>query len=565
MDERRNASSSLPKNSWELIVQICHLKGVLRLPLLLLSLFLILISTHDGIAQPTTIGTIADTIRMHGQESAEETALICEDSIISWGQLYHRASQVANALAAEGVTPQDRVAFLDKNSVEHFEVFFGSSLLNAVSVDINWRLAPSEISYIVNDTQSKVIIVGPDFISAIKLIADQLSYVKKIVVLGEHKDYESYKSWVARAPAVDPKKVIQKSDIACQFYTSGTTGRPKGVMLTNDNLFNNIQFRLDNFGISKSSVNLVAMPLFHIGGSKMTNYALFAGCKNVILRNPNPEILVNLISKHRITHTFLVPAILQSMLQVPGNSERDFHSLKTIVYGGSSISEKVLVDAIHTFGCNFWQAYGLTETTGDIVSLLNKDSDFRHLRSAGKANPGVELRIVDPVSRLDVHKGKVGEIWTRSPLNMAGYWNLPKETANTIVVDGWLRTGDAGYLDEEGYLYVTDRIKDMIISGGENIYPAEIENILMSFPGILDAAVIGVPSDRWGETPKAIIVRKPGSNPSAEEVIVYCRERLAHYKCPTSVDFVDSIPRNPSGKVLKRELRAPFWKDRDHP
>jgi long-chain acyl-CoA synthetase len=256
------------------------------------------------------------------------------------------------------------------------------------------------------------------------------------------------------------------------------------------------------------------------------------------------------------------------MLMMPGVADMDFSKLQYVVYGASPISVEVLSKSIETFRCKFIQAYGLTETTGAIVTLMPEDHDphgpnAHRLRSAGKPMGGVDLRIVDPDTGDDAPQGEVGEIWSRTGQNMKGYWNKPEETAKTITDDGWLKTGDAGYLDADGYLYIHDRVKDMIISGGENIYPAEIENVLMSHPGIADVAAIGVPSEKWGETVKAIVVKAEGQDPTPDEIIAFARERLAHYKCPTSVDFTDALPRNPSGKILKRELRAPYWEGRD--
>jgi long-chain acyl-CoA synthetase len=315
-------------------------------------------------------------------------------------------------------------------------------------------------------------------------------------------------------------------------------------------------------------VNLVAMPLFHVAGGVWGLIGLYFGCPNIVLREVDPFAVVRVIQEHAITHAVLVPAVIQFVLSLPGVEDMDFSSMELLVYGASPISEAVLTGAIERFGCKFMQAYGLTETTGGIVVLPPEDHDptgpDRHrLRAAGHAGPGVELRVVDPDTDTDAAVGAVGEVLVRSPQNMKGYWKLPEETDETLLPGGWLRTGDAGYLDEDGYLYIHDRVKDMIISGGENIYPAEIENVLMSHRAVADAAVIGVPDDRWGETPKAILVAKPGAEVDETEVLAYTRERLAHFKCPTSVDLVDELPRNPSGKVLKRELRAPYWKGRE--
>jgi len=275
------------------------------------------------------------------------------------------------------------------------------------------------------------------------------------------------------------------------------------------------------------------------------------------------QAIVDLITRHRVTHTVFVPALLQVLVTVPGIAEADLSSLRCIVYGASPISEEVLVASIRTFGCDFLQAYGMTETSGGCVFLPPEDHDpdgpNRHrLRAAGLAAPGTELKVVDAELRA-TPVGTVGEILIRSAQNMAGYWNQPEETARTILDDGFLRTGDAGYLDEDGYLYIHDRVKDMIISGGENVYPAEVENRLMAHPEIADVAVIGVPDDKWGETPKAIVVRSADATVTEADVIAWARAGLAHYKCPTTVEWRDELPRNPSGKLLKNVLREPYW------
>jgi long-chain acyl-CoA synthetase len=335
-------------------------------------------------------------------------------------------------------------------------------------------------------------------------------------------------------------------------------------MLTNANFFSTIEATNETVEISAESVSLVAMPLFHVAGGLWGLVGMYFGCSNVLVREVDPSEIVKLIPEHRITHTVLVPALIQFVLALPDIDSVDFSSLELLVYGASPISESVLTAAIERFGCQFVQAYGLTETTGGIVILPAADHqpggpNSHRLRAAGCAGPRVEIRVVDPDTGEDVPTGEVGEIWVRSPQNMKGYWKMPEETAEVLVHDGWLRTGDAGYLDESQYLYIHDRIKDMIISGGENIYPTEIENVLMSHPAIADVAIIGVPDDQWGETPKAIVVARAQAQIDQTEVIAFARARLAHYKCPTSIELVNELPRNPSGKVLKRELRAPYW------
>jgi long-chain acyl-CoA synthetase len=389
--------------------------------------------------------------------------------------------------------------------------------------------------------------------------------VQKIVIIGDggHPDHDDYLAWREAQPAADPGVEATGDDVAMQLYTSGTTGLPKGVMLTQTNLFSLVPNAASEWGLdSDQTVNLVAMPLFHIGGSGWGLVGMFNGGESVLMREVDPAGILQVIPKHNLTHAFLVPAVLQFLLMMPGVDQTDFSSLRVIAYGASPITDDVLRRSIATFGCDFIQLYGLTETTGAITQLDAADHDPEKrpdlLRSCGKPFSWVELRIVDPETGADRGEGEVGEIWCSTTQNMKGYWNHPDETAKTLLPDGWLRTGDAGYLKED-FLYLYDRVKDMIVSGGENVYPAEIENVLMSHPAVADVAVIGVPDEKWGETVKAIVVRAEGADPTPEELIAYCRERLAGFKCPKSVDWATELPRNPSGKLLKRELREPYW------
>ncbi len=511
---------------------------------------------------------IFDIVRVHGVGRADHPAFVLGDRTVTYADFYERCQRVANGLAALGVGAQDRVAFLDKNGIEHFELYHGAGLLNAVSVDVNWRLAAPEVEFIVNDMQAKVLVVGSDFAHVLDAIAPNLTSVTDILVVGSHDGYESWDTWVDSHPLGDPGVESADDDVAYQLYSSGTTGRPKGVMLTNDNFAGTLPL-LETWEIDDSVVSLVAMPLFHIAGSAWAGVALSLGGTNVILRELDLDELVRILSQDGITHAVLVPAALQFLQMVPGVDDVDFSGVRMMAYGASPISEEVLVGSIKMFpNADFWQVYGLTETTAGVVYLPPEDHDVdgpnRHrLRSCGVAGPNVELRIVDSTTLEDMPTGEVGEIWIRSPQVMKGYWNMPEETAAAITPDGWFRSGDAGYLDEDGYLYIHDRVKDMIVSGGENVYPAEIENVLMSHPAVADAAVIGVPDDKWGETPKAIVVRVPGVEVGEDELIEFCRGQLARFKCPTSVDWVEALPRNPSGKILKKELREPFWEGHD--
>jgi len=515
-----------------------------------------------------SIETLADIVRFHAVERPDQTAMIYTADNRRWTftELDQESNRIAQALRAAGVDAQDRIAYLDKNSPEYFTYLYGGAKLNAVSVAVNWRLAPREMEYILNDSEAKILLIGEEFLECLAQM--NLTHVKTIVVLGDPLEtgFPTYDQWLADFEAIDPEVQIDAEETCYQLYTSGTTGLPKGVELTHNNFIGLLADGFAALNIKDSSVNLVCMPLFHVSGSGWGVLGQYYGAETILLRDVDMAEIKRVIGVHRVTHTVFVPAVLQFFLAQPGVEDGDYSSLELVVYGASPITEAVLIEAMDLFKCNFSQAYGLTETTGGVVLLAPEDHDpggprAHLLRSCGKAVPGTELKIVDTDTLEEVADGTVGEIWIKSPQNMKGYWKNPEATAETKRSDGWLRSGDAGYL-KEGYLYIHDRVKDMIISGGENIYPAEIENVLMKHPSIVDAAVIGVPSERWGETVKAIITRST-QDLSEQSVIEFCRESLAGFKCPTSIDWMDTIPRNPSGKILKTELRKPYWTDQD--
>ena len=513
------------------------------------------------------LANVADMVRVHAAETPGAPAYLLGDRTVTFAELDERSNRVAQGLRALGVGPGDRVAILDKNCLEYFEVLFGAAKLNAVLVAVNWRLAPPEAAYIVNDAAAKVLVVGAELVPLLEGFEADLLATDHRFVIGDHDRLPSYASWVDAQDATDPGVVAGPDDVAFQYYSSGTTGLPKGVMLTNGACFAGLEASRDLIAFDDSSVSMAVMPQFHVAGGFWGLVALYSGRPTVLQREVDPVGIVDLIARHKVTHAVYVPALLQVLVLVPGIAEADLSSLRCIIYGASPISEEVLVSSIRTFGCDFLQAYGMTETSGGCVFLPPEDHDpegpNRHrLRAAGVAAPGTELKVVDAALE-PVPTGTVGEILIRSAQNMCGYWNQPEETARTILPDGFLRTGDAGYLDEDGYLYIHDRVKDMIISGGENVYPAEVENRLMAHPEVADVAVIGVPDDKWGETPKALVVRTPDATVTESDLIAFAREGLAHYKCPTSVEWRDELPRNPSGKLLKTTLREPYWKGKE--
>jgi long-chain acyl-CoA synthetase len=489
---------------------------------------------------------------------------------VTFGELDRRSSRAAQALAAAGVGAGDRVAFIDKNGLEWFDVTFGLAKLGAVNVSVNWRLAPPEMATIIDDAEAEVVIVGPEFAGHVEKIEDDLARVHTIVAIGGHDRWAEYDAWVGGQPDDDPGATSGGEDVAFQLYTSGTTGLPKGVMLTNANFFTGVIGIADQWRFTEDSVNIAMMPMFHIAGAGWSMVGMYYGCATVVLRDIDPAEVLRVIPAHGVTNAFMVPAVIQFLLVTPGVETTDFSSLRALVYGASPITDRVLTAGMETFGCEFIQVYGLTETTGAITQLDGVDHDPETrpqlLRSCGRPYPWVEVRVVEPSTREDVAVGEVGELWTRSHQNMKGYWNNPAATAEAVTPDGWFRTGDAGYVDADGYLYLHDRVKDMIVSGGENVYPAEVENVVARHPAVADVAVIGVPDDRWGEAVKAIVVPAEGVEPGPDveaDIIAVARTQLAGYKLPKSVDFADVLPRNPSGKLLKRELREPYWAGRD--
>jgi acyl-CoA synthetase (AMP-forming)/AMP-acid ligase II len=387
--------------------------------------------------------------------------------------------------------------------------------------------------------------------------------VKVIAVGGEHPVFESYAALRDAAPA--PKlDAPRATDDVLQLYTSGTTGLPKGVRLTNANYsaFLGLRHMVDGFSYGADDTVLILMPMFHVAGTNISFSGLAAGGRIVLQAEFVPQAVLKAFGEEKVAHVFLAPVMINALLQTPGVEDADFSSLKTVSYGASPISEAVLAKATKTFGCGFIQFYGMTETTGAGTTLAPSEHVGELLRSCGRPWATLETRIADEHGN-EVPQGEIGEIEIRGPIIMAGYWNRPEATTETIRPDGWLRTGDAGFMDENGFFFVHDRVKDMIVSGGENVYPAEVENAILGCPGVADAAVIGVPDERWGEAVKAIVVAAPGQAPDPVAIIAYTRERIAAYKAPKSVDFIDALPRNPSGKVLRRELRKPYWEGRD--
>lgn len=518
--------------------------------------------------QFASIQTLGDIARLHAHVRPESVALKFEGRTTTYRILNARTNRVARALHADKVLKDDRIGYLAKNSDYFFEILLGSAKMGAVTLPIGWRLAPAEIAYMLENGDVAILFVGPEFADLARQAVAIAGQPVQIVEL-EDETTNGYVAWRDRQSDDDPEITLRPSDTTLQLYTSGTTGRPKGVMLTHHNLLDMWiragQSGIDCFDWAEDDACLVAMPLAHIGGTGWGVVGLLNGAALVILRDFDPAAALALIEPERITKLFMVPAALNFMIQMAGAMNINYSQLKLIFYGASPIPIDLLRQCMEVFGCRFCQQYGMTEACGTIVYLPPEDHDSqgnRRMKSAGRAMPGIEIKIVDTQGN-DLPAETVGEIATRSTSNMAGYWKNEAATRETLDANGWLRTGDAGYLDEDGYLYIHDRVKDMIISGAENIYPAEVENAIFGHPAVVDVAVIGVPDERWGEAVKAVVVLKQGAAASEAEIIGFARDRIAAFKAPKSVDFAESLPRNASGKVLKRSLKEPYWVGRD--
>lgn len=493
---------------------------------------------------------------------------------ISYAEARDQANRLANAVVASGLKPGERAAILSKNSLEYPTVYFATSKAGVALVPLNFRLSPGELAYIIKDSGARLLFASGEYVETLDGIRGEIPSVERYIQVDgrENDGWQSLAAFVEGQPDTNPDLPIKPEDDVYQMYTSGTTGRPKGAVLTHASVTANIvQLNMAMTPYLKpvrGQRYLVVAPVYHAAAAMTTFCCVYAGGTQYIESDFHPAEIVRALSEEKITLAMLVPAMIQACLvMVPDVGQRTYDDLRLIVYGASPISEQTLRQAIAVFGSDFAQGYGMTETTSTLAYLLPSDHE-RALReqpglllAAGRPLLGTEVRIVDEEDN-PLPNGELGEIVSRGPQNMTGYWNQPEASAEALR-GGWMHTGDAGRIDDEGYIYIQDRVKDMIVSGGENVYPREVEDVLFQHAGVADAAVIGVPDPQWGEAVKAIIVLREGKTASAEEIIEHCRGQLAGYKRPRSVDFVTELPRNPSGKVLKRELREPYWAGHD--
>lgn len=511
----------------------------------------------------STTDTLIGFIEQHVRQRPDATAIRYGEAQWTWAEWATRIRRAAGALRAAGIRRGQCVAFLDKNHPACLETLFAAASIGAVATVVNWRLAGEELVHVLEDSGARLLFAGAELHPAAQAAAADVPGLQRIVVVGGD-DQDEYESLLAAASPEDPDAEVTGDDSALVIYSSGTTGRPKGVVLSQRALVNHAANVAPAFPFGEGDTNLVCMPLFHVGGIGYALFGIRPGMPTIMTREPDAAELVAAV-RAGATHAFVVPSVIARFLDGGEAATASISGLRCIAYGAAPMPLPLLHRALAAWpGTKFVQVYGQTELCGAVTAL--GDTDHRdparpHLQlSAGKALPGTAIKIVDPETGDLLAAGRPGEIWVRSNQNMSGYLNRPEATAETITVDEWVRTGDVGRLDADGYVYVEDRLKDMVITGGENVYGPEVESVLIKHPAVADAAVIGVPDDRWGESVKAIVVAAAEIEPA--DVIEFCRQHLAAYKCPRTVDVVAELPRNASGKILKTALREPYWRDR---
>lgn len=504
--------------------------------------------------------TLTATSMRHAVERPERIAVRCEDREVTYGDLHRESNRTGNGLLAAGLSPGDRVAYLGKESEHYYEIALACAKAGTVLVPVNWRLTAAEVDHILRDSGAALIFVEREFSSLVEQVRPELAVLHTVVQLDTAAERTAgFHAWKAGSADTDLDTGTGPDDAVVQIYTSGTTGFPKGVVLAHRAFFT-LPVAMREHGVAwldwhPDDRSLISLPGLGIAGMGWFMHGFNAGATNVVMRMFVSEEAVRLIESVGITITFVAPAMLQMMLDEPGITPLTFRSLRKVAYGAAPISSALLERCLAMMGCQFAQIYASTETGTCAVCLPPEDHvpGSPLLRAAGKVCPGHEIKVVDRDGRT-LPPGEMGQVCIRTPAHMLAYWNRREATEQTLV-DGWLRMGDAGYLDENGYLFLGDRINDTIIQGGQNIYPAEIEMALCDHPDVADAAVIGVPHELWGDAVHACVVLRPDRGVTPRELMLFLSGRIANYKIPTQWGFLDSVPRNPSGKILRRVLR----------
>lgn len=499
---------------------------------------------------------LGDVVRPIGGAERDKTALIFDDRILTYDDLDRKSDGVAVMLQRNGVRPGDRVAVLSKNSAALVAILFGVAKVGGVFVPLNWRLSSREVGWIFGDAEPALLFIE----HGLERLVDQAATSGVTVIGFEDLGEARFDADGLEGSAPTPVD-LTRDDLAMLIYTSGTTGHPKGAMITHGNFVRHCG--LDDpsvptwTGIRRDEVCIVVLPLFHVGGLELLLRPLFTGATVVLHREVDLARILDDIGRYKATMIGLVPTALQMMLDHPASGEVDFASLDKFLYGAAPIPLPLLKQGLERMGCDFVGTYGMTEANG-VVAMLSPSDHRGHggerLTSTGLPTFDAEIKVVDADGR-DLPPGEIGELLVRGSGVMKGYWKRPGATEETIDEDGWLRSGDAGYRDADGFVFICDRVKDMICSGGENIYPAEVESAVFGHPAIAEVAVVGVPDAKWGESVLAVVVPRTGVTITPEEVIAWAKSRIASYKVPRSVEIVEALPKNATGKILRREVR----------
>lgn len=513
---------------------------------------------------------ITSIIRRAAQTNPNGIATIFEDRQQSWSQMLDRVARLAGALQNLGVKAGDRVALLSLNSDRYIEYYFATVWAGGAMMPMNIRWAAAECAYALNDAGAEILIVDEAFKDVASEIQPQVEGLKTLIYCGDADTPEGMLNYEDILTAADPAPDAGRGgdDLAGVFYTGGTTGFPKGVMLSHTNLYVGGVANAHEINMRDGIVYLHAAPMFHIADLLFFSAVTFMAGTHVVIPMFTPDNTLSAIEKHRPSQVLLVPVMLQMVLQSEKLAQTDISSLEQVAYGASPITEAVLKEAFEKFpDVAFLQAFGQTELSPVATILPAEYHVFEgpkagKLRSAGRPTRVCEIRIVDD-QNVEVAGGDVGQIAVKGPITMLGYWNKPDVTAETIK-DGWVMTGDAGYMDEDGFIFLMDRVKDMIVSGGENVYSAEVENALGQHPAVATSAVIGIPSDQWGESVHAIVILHPDTIVTTDDLQAHCHKLIAGYKCPRSIEFrTEPLPLSGANKVLKIELRKPFWEGQE--
>lgn len=500
---------------------------------------------------------------------ADRTALIDGDARYTYRQAAERVRRLASGLLSLGLKPGDHIAILANNSHRYWETYFVADLAGMPLAPLNIRLAPHELEFILNDGEVKCLLLGTEYLDVYDQFKDKVPGLEHVVLLsGESYDgFVDYEDLLSRSePLTHSVRDWSEDDMLNLCYTGGTTGLPKGVMLTQRNVVSNAQHVIITAGFRERDIWLHAAPMFHLADAWACYAFTMVGGAHVFLSAFHPQGTLELIERHKVTKTILVPTMINFLVNFPGIHEYDTSSLDMMLFGASPMPVDRIMAAAKVFGPVLVQAYGMTETSPLLTAMQKEwvkfdgsEGDLRRLASCGREVAGVEVRVVNPETMEDVRPGEVGEIVARGPNVMKGYWRREQETAEALR-GGYMHTGDLATIDEENFIYIVDRAKDMIISGGENVYSAEVENVLYDHPAVLEAAVIGIPDERWGELVTAIIVPREGASVTEEEIQEHCRKSIAGYKIPRKVIFrSEPLPKSGPGKILKTELRKPFW------